>query len=250
MTSARAKNLELDTGQRDRSAAKRGGIGLHGLETTATQPRGRSFRHAGARFCLAQARPCDKLDQGARDVRGLESIWETSAQNGRREGQRGQPDGATIPEQADGQLHQAQVIRGLLVVPHQNRPAAVQPGARPLHDPAPRRAGLPLPGVELFLADLADVGHVAAGLGRGLPGGIAVAFIQTQVLRTVLRLGPADDHGGDGLGEHLGVVHVGPGHRHAQDPALAVDQQAAFAAVFPAIRGVGPDLIPPKRALP
>ena len=45
---------------------------------THRQPCGRRFRHIGARFCLAQAHPCDKLDQVARDGRGLEAIREIS----------------------------------------------------------------------------------------------------------------------------------------------------------------------------
>jgi hypothetical protein len=40
------------------------------------------FRHIMARLCLAQACPCDKRQQVARDVRGLEVNQEIPAKNG------------------------------------------------------------------------------------------------------------------------------------------------------------------------
>jgi hypothetical protein len=50
--------------------------------------------------------------------------------------------------------------------------------------------------------------------------------------------------------EQLGVVDVDGHHDHAQRTAVGLDDHTAFGALFRAIRGVGTDMVPPKRALP
>jgi len=81
--------------------------------------------------------------------------------------------------------------------------------------------------------------------------GIVIAFIQAQVLRRIVRrLRPIHHDRLDGLLQQLGVVDVGARHDHAQGAAVRLDDHTAFGAVFPAIRGVGTNLVPPKRALP
>lgn len=52
-----------------------------------------------------------------------------------------EPPQSAVPEERAGQLHQAQVVLGVLVVSHQHGPQLREPGERPLHDPAPRLGG-------------------------------------------------------------------------------------------------------------
>src|SRR3954465_12576167 len=98
----------------------------------------------------------------------------------------------TIPEQAAGQLDQAQVVAVLLLVPHQEATALRQPGERPLHHPAtrlvPLRTVAPLP----LLADPPDVRDGTRVGRRRSTVGIVIPLIQAQVLLHLRRVGALD----------------------------------------------------------
>ena len=105
--------------------------------------------------------------------------------------------------------------------------------------------------VPFFLADPPNMRPVILLRHSCSAGGIVVAFIQAQVLRILFRwMGPLDDDRRDGLLQQLGVMDVCAGHHHPQRAAVGLDDHTALGAIFPAIRGVGADLVPPKRALP
>jgi len=104
--------------------------------------------------------------------------------------------------------------------------------------------------IQLFFTDAPDVRNVVGCGGRLTTPWIVITLVQAQMLRRLLRIGSTYDYRVDGLGEQLRIRHVGAAQSHAKYSALAVDDQAAFRAVFPAIRGVRSGLPPPKRALP
>lgn len=64
---------------------------------------------------------------------------------------------SAVPEQGAGELDESEVVGGVLVVADEDRPAFLEPGDGALHDPSARWTGLLARGVELLLADLADV---------------------------------------------------------------------------------------------
>src|SRR5215210_6829632 len=158
----------------------------------------------------------------------------------------------TIPQQDTGDLDESQIVGGLLLVTHQDRPALRKPAQRPLHHPSPRRVTLLARPVELLLADAPYVGSVAAGVHRFLnylP--LVVALVQAQMLRSFLRrLGTLDDDGVERGREQLEVGNVGSSHDHRKRSSVGVDQEGAFDADFGSIGGIGAHEVPPKRALP
>src|SRR5689334_20554454 len=83
--------------------------------------------------------------------------------------------------------------------------------------------------------------------GRGV-----VALIQAQVLLrpAMLDRWPLQDNGLDGGGQQVGVRDVGSGDDHGQWTTIGLDQQRALYAWLGAVGRVGPDAIPPIRALP
>ena len=86
-------------------------------------------------------------------------------------------------------------------------------------------------------------------LNRLSSSGVVIAFVQAQMLGLFLaRLRSLDHDCFDGSLQQFRIVDVGSGNGHAQRSALLIDEQAAFGAVFSAIRGVRTDTIPPKRA--
>src|SRR5262249_42498086 len=152
-----------------------------------------------------------------------------------------------IPVQRAGELDQAQVVRVLLVVPHQDPTALRQPRQRSLHHPT-TRLGTWLPiGGRHHLPTAVDVRDVVR-FGRRFPaGGILVAPIQRQVLWLLLRrLGALDHDGFDRRAEHPPLQHVGPGDHHSQWPTVPFDHQRLLGAHFPAIGGVLAHLFPPR----
>jgi len=83
-----------------------------------------------------------------------------------------------------------------LIITHQDRAAARQPGQSTLHNPA---AGgiflLPLL-IEHFFADAPNVRNIAELCHSGFARGVVVAFVQTQMLRFLLsRFGSLNDDG-------------------------------------------------------
>jgi hypothetical protein len=83
-------------------------------------------------------------------------------------------------EECAGELDQAFVVVGVLVVADEDRAARGEPGEGALDDPAAGGVGLLAPAVELLLADPADVGDVAGGGACGLPGRVVVGLVQQR----------------------------------------------------------------------
>ena len=94
------------------------------------------------------------------------------------------------PQQGAGQLHDGQVVLGLLLVPHQDPPAPVQPRDGPLDDVSPGLVPLPSLPVLLLLADPPDVRLVPEHHGRRLAGRAVERLVEAQVLLVPQR-GPA-----------------------------------------------------------
>jgi hypothetical protein len=108
-----------------------------------------------------------------------------------------------------------------------------------------------IPLVEFLFADTPNVRNIVILIRRGASCRIVIALIQAQVLRRIVRrLRPIHNDRLNGLSQQLAVVDVGTGHNHAQRPPVGLDDQTALGAVFRTIRGVGTDMVPPKRALP
>ena len=77
------------------------------------------------------------------------------------------------------------------------------------------------------------------------------ALVQAQVLWVILgELRTFDHNRLQGLIQQRGVVGVGSGNHNAQWAALSFHKQAPLAASLAAIRWVGSNQVPPKRALP
>ena len=116
---------------------------------------------------------------------------------------------AAVPEQSAGELNEAAVVHGLLVVADQDRPALLQPGEGALDDPAAGGVCLLACLVEFLLTDPADVRDVAAALGRCPPGRVVVGLVEAEVLLVDARIRPLNDDRLDRGGEQLRVVDVG-----------------------------------------
>ena len=80
---------------------------------------------------------------------------------------------APVLQQGVGELDEAEVVDGLLVVADQERSALLQPGERSLHDPAAGGVSLLTPPVEFLLADPADVRDVPAPAQAASPVGLS-----------------------------------------------------------------------------
>ena len=99
--------------------------------------------------------------------------------------------------------------------------------------------------------DSIGVSPISVGLDNVMPSGIIVALVQTQVLRRFFSgLRPFHHDGLNGRFQELGVMDVGSGYYHTQWAAALLDEDTSFAPSLGAVRGVGTNRIPPKRALP
>ena len=107
-------------------------------------------------------------------------------------------------------MDEAAVVGGLLLVADEDGAALLQPGEGALDHPAAGWVALLAGRVELLLADAADVGDVAAGLGRGAAGWVVVGLVEAEALRSALgRLGTLDRDRVERRLQQLVVVVVG-----------------------------------------
>src|SRR5215216_585283 len=158
---------------------------------------------------------------------------------------------APIPQQDAGHLDQPQVVRGLLIVAHQDGPALREPAQSSLHYPSPRRIAFLARIIFLLLADTPDVRDVAVTLEHFPSRLLVVTLVQAQVLRRLL--GGFGALGVDGIERRLQefeVWHVGFGYHHRKRATGGLDQDRAFDAYFGSIGRIGAYEVPPKRALP
>src|SRR5918992_3468785 len=159
---------------------------------------------------------------------------------------------APIPQQDAGHLNQPQVVRGLLVVAHQDGPALREPAQRTFDPPSPRRIAFLARIIFLLLADGPDVRDVAMTLEHFPSRLLVVTLLQPQVLRRLLGgFGALDDDGIERRLQEFEVWHVGCGYHHRKRATGGLHQKGAFDAYFGSISGIGAySLVPPKRALP
>ena len=76
-------------------------------------------------------------------------------------------------------------------------------------------------------------------------------FVQTQVLGFLLGgLWSFDHNGVQGRLQQLGIVHVCSRNHNAQGAALSIHKETALGTSLATVRRVGPNQVPPKRALP
>lgn len=133
---------------------------------------------------------------------------------------------------------------------NKNRAALREPRQRALDNPAARLHAARCATL-LSMANRLNASLVAVFETGVVAGRIVVAAIETQALWTTQRGLRTLHHDGVNCGrQELGIVHVGRGDDHAERSPVAIDDHAAFGAVFPAIRGIGADSVPPCRALP
>ena len=80
---------------------------------------------------------------------------------------------------------------------------------------------------------------------------IVIPFVQTQVLGFLLGgLWSFDHNGVQGRLQQLGIVHVCSRNHNAQGAALSIHKETALGTSLATVRRVGPNQVPPKRALP
>ena len=78
-----------------------------------------------------------------------------------------------------------------------------------------------------------------------------IPFVQTQVLGFLLGgLWSFDHNGVQGRLQQLGIVHVCSRNHNAQGAALSIHKETALGTSLATVRRVGPNQVPPKRALP
>ena len=152
-----------------------------------------------------------------------------------------------VPDEGTSQLKQAQVIGGLLVIAHQDRPALGQPAQGAFYHPPAGREGFLTPVVQFLLPNSPDMRTVPEGGNGPMTGGIVIPFVQAQVLHAFRA---RDYNVLQGRSQEFRIMDVGSSHRHAQGPACCVDQDALLAPSFAPVGGVGSNRAPPKRALP
>ena len=152
-----------------------------------------------------------------------------------------------VPDEGTSQLKQAQVIGGLLVIAHQDRPALGQPAQGAFYHPPAGREGFLTPVVQFLLPNSPDMRTVPEGGNGPMTGGIVIPFLQAQVLHAFRA---RDYNVLQGRSQEFRIMDVGSSHRHAQGPACCVDQDALLAPSFAPVGGVGSNRAPPKRALP
>jgi hypothetical protein len=110
--------------------------------------------------------------------------------------------------------------------------------------------GLLARGVELLLADPADVRHVS-GLGaEGVGALVVVGLVQAEVLEDLFRVGTLNDDRVDRLLEQLVVVDVRAGDHDPSGPPCCSTSTCFLVAIFALSVGFGPRLAPSKRLLP
>ena len=165
--------------------------------------------------------------------------------------QNGKSPLATEPQECARKLQQSDVVRRLFVVAYQNSTALREPCYSPFHNPPARRIPLAPRTVQLLLADASDVWPIAVSGDGSTTRRIVIPLVQAQVLWVILgELRTFDHNRLQGLIQQRGVVGVGSGNHNAQWAALSFHKQAPLAASLAAIRWVGSNQIPPKRALP
>jgi len=151
-----------------------------------------------------------------------------------------------IDDEDGGEVHQAEVVEGLLLPADEQAAEAVEPGMGDFNDPAPGGMAIGVTGRGQGLGGAGlgrDVRDIAVGAGRVPTGVIVVAPIQAQLrtlrVRGVCRDGRDLDHEGIEQGiELLHVGAVGPGHDAGHGYARALGQQMALRAAFAPIGGV------------
>lgn len=79
--------------------------------------------------------------------------------------------------------------------------------------------------------------------------GVIIARIKAQVLWRFLRIGALDDDGFNRGFQEFRVMHIRAIDGDTERTSLFVANQTALRAIFRAIRRIGADFIPPKRAL-
>ena len=171
--------------------------------------------------------------------------------NAKKLSQNGKSPLATEPQECARKLQQSDVVRRLFVVAYQNSTALGEPCYSPFHNPPARRISLAPRTVQLLLADASDVWPIAVSGDGSTTRRIVIPLVQAQVLWVILGELRSFDHNRlQGLIQQRGVVGVGSGNHNAQWAALSFHKQAPLAASLAAIRWVGSNQIPPKRALP
>ena len=150
-------------------------------------------------------------------------------------------------------MEHGQVVFGLFGPPNEQVAEAVEPGVRPLDDPAPsllaRFFGLG------FFAPRPDVGRVAQRAHHFSHLVVIVARVQAHVLVVAGR--PVGIAGGlscggqatQGAFRQLHVVPVRPLQHQPHRDSSRLGQQAALDATFAAVRGVGARFFPRPAAL-
>ena len=104
--------------------------------------------------------------------------------------------------------------------------------------------------IKLFLTNTANMRHILMSQCRTPAGRIVIALVQTQMLgRIFCYLGPLDYNCLDRCFEQFGIMHIRRCHNCRKRAAVCFDEDTAFYAVFCPVRGVWPDMVPPKRAL-
>src|SRR5215213_8823890 len=157
---------------------------------------------------------------------------------------------APIPQQDAGHLDQPQVVRGLLVIAHQDGQALREPAQGSLHHPSPRRIAFLARIIFLLLADTPDVRDVAVTLEHFPSRLLVVTLVQSQVLwRSLGGFGAFCDDGIERRLQEFEVRHVGSCYHHRKRATAGLNQNGAFDAYFGSIGGIGAYEVPPKRAL-
>ena len=128
------------------------------------------------------------------------------------------------------------------------------PCQRPFHNPPARRIPLVARGVQLLLADAsgcAPYGAVVRRQPHGLTG-LSYPLSRHRCWGGLGGLWSFDHNGVQGRLQQLGIVHVCSRNHNAQGAALSIHKETALGtSLQPAtVRRVGPNQVPPKRALP
>jgi len=138
----------------------------------------------------------------------------------------------------------------MLIVTNQDRTAFAQPAERSFDNPAASRISFAAAIVPFLFPNLAYMGYGSTTRRGRATRGIAIPLVQTQVLGPARsRLGTRHHDRLKRTLQQLGIMHIRRVDHRPERTAVTLDHQAAFHPVFPAIRGVGADPIPPKRAL-
>ena len=145
-------------------------------------------------------------------------------------------------------MKQAQVIGGLLVIAHQDRPALGQPTQGAFYHPPAGGEGFLTPLVQLLLPNSPDMWTVPGRRQRFHDRWDCPYPLSRHRFWTPS--GGRDYDVLQGRPQEFRIMDVGSGHRHAQGSACCVDQDALLAPSFAPVGGVASNRAPPKRALP